>query len=161
MMKAELPKRRRIRLENFDYSTCALYFLTICIRCPEISLWQSVGANIVRPQLSETGYCVRRALQNISEIYSNVTVTDYCIMPDHIHCILWIHPDDDGRTMFAPTVSRVVKQFKGAVTKQVGFSIWQKSFYDHILRNDKAYQQAVDYIYNNPIRGIAAHETDS
>ena len=71
-------------------------------------------------------------------------------MPDHIHMILFI--DTKRRTQFAPTISRVVKQFKGAVTKQLGFSIWQKSFNDKIIRNEKAYLEIWRYIDENPIK---------
>ncbi|MCL2350589.1 MAG: hypothetical protein FWC67_03805, partial [Defluviitaleaceae bacterium] len=54
------------------------------------------------------------------------------------------------RTQFAPTVSRVIKQWKGAVTKKLGFSPWQKSFHDHIIRNEATWQKIYQYIENNP-----------
>ncbi|MBE6733486.1 MAG: hypothetical protein E7561_05780 [Ruminococcaceae bacterium] len=60
-------------------------------------------------------------------------------MPDHIHLLLQIHSDIDGRPLVAPTIDRVIKQTKGYITKQIGFSIWQKSFNDHIIRGDKDY----------------------
>ena len=53
--------------------------------------------------------------------------------------------------MVAPTVSRIVKQFKGSVTKQIGKSIWQKSFFDHVIRNKEDYEKHVKYIYENPL----------
>ena len=60
--------------------------------------------------------------------------------------------DRPGRTMCAPTVSRVIKQLKEFVTKQVGYSIWQRSFYDHIIRNDADYAVKYNYILDNPRR---------
>lgn len=160
-MNTERPTRKKNRLENYDYASCGAYFVTICVTLSDICLWETVGANIVRPRLSHIGKIVRQALENIDSAYSNVTVAKYCIMPDHLHVILFLHPDEDGRTMFAPTLSRVIKQFKGFVTKQIGFSIWQKSFYDRILRNEKEYRNAWQYIQDNPIKWIAQHCDDT
>ena len=53
-------------------------------------------------------------------IYETVRIDKYCIMPDHIHFIISINSNDDRRTQFAPTISRVIKQFKGSITKQIG-----------------------------------------
>ena len=58
----------------------------------------------------------------------------------------------DGRTQFAPTLSRILKQFKGSVTKQVGAPIWQKSFYDHVIRNEAEYLDTWAYIDENPAK---------
>ncbi len=54
--------------------------------------------------------------------------------------------------MRAPTISRVINQLKGVVTKQIGYSIWQRSFYDHIIRDDADYAARYDYILDNPRR---------
>ncbi len=53
-------------------------------------------------------------------------------------------------SMFAPTMSRVVQQMKGYVTKRIGVAIWQKLFFDHVIRNRRDYEEHVKYIYNNP-----------
>ena len=74
------------------------------------------------------------------------------IMPNHIHLLLRVCADEYGRPLVAPTMSRVVKQLKGVVSKQVGISIWQKSFHDHIIRNREDYEEHLRYIYENPIR---------
>ena len=55
-------------------------------------------------------------------------------------------------TLVAPTISRVIKQLKGIVSKQIGNTIWQKSFYDHIIRNHEDYEEHLRYIYENPMR---------
>ena len=62
------------------------------------------------------------------------------IMPDHIHLLLIIRSDEYGRPMVAPTISRVVQQLKGYVTKRIGHSIWQKLFFDHVIRNSRDYE---------------------
>ena len=62
--------------------------------------------------------------------------------------ILWIHVN----YVVAPTISRIIQQFKGAVSKQIGFSMWQKLFYDHIIRNEQEYQKTWEYIDTNPLK---------
>lgn len=78
-------------------------------------------------------------IQHLGLIYSNMFVDAYILMPDHIHLLLLFDDFACGRTQFAPTLSRVIKQFKGKITKQIGFSIWQKGFYDRIIRNEAEY----------------------
>lgn len=78
-------------------------------------------------------------------------------MPDHIHLLITISSDEKGRPMGAPTVSTVINQLKGYVSKQVGFSLWQKSYYDHIIRDDNDYEVRWQYIENNPISWCEKH----
>ena len=52
--------------------------------------------------------------------------------------------------MTAPTISAVINQLKGSITKQIGYKVWQRSFYDHVIRNDADYSKHWDYIENNP-----------
>lgn len=148
----ELPKRKQNRLPNYDYSVAGAYFITICTKNRKNLFWDAVGANCVRPNemLSEIGLVVDEELAKWDEIYENVHLDKYVIMPNHIHAILFI----DGRTQFAPTLSRIVKQFKGSVTKKAGFPLWQKSFYDHVIRCEKDYLEIWSYIDNNPKRWL-------
>ena len=103
-------------------------------------------------ELSDIGMIVDNEIKKLNSIYDAVRVDKYCIMPDHIHFIISINTDENGRTQFAPTISRVVKQFKGSVTKQTGRPIWQKSFYDHGIRNQRDYDEIWEYIENNPLK---------
>ncbi len=152
----ELPKRKNIRLKDYDYSKPGAYFVTICVKERKTILSEIiVGANSVRPneiRLTKYGEIVKSAISNIPKYYPNVTVDNYVIMPDHIHLLLQLHSDESGRTVFAPTINRVIKQTKGYITKQMGFSIWQKSFNDHIIRGEKDYKEIWEYIENNPIK---------
>lgn len=66
--------------------------------------------------------------------------------------IIILRDSGDGRAMHAPTISRVINQFKGFVTKQVGHSIWQKLFYDHVIRNYTEYKKIYEYIQTNPLK---------
>lgn len=73
-------------------------------------------------------------------------------MPNHIHMIIVIKSDDTGRVILAPTIGIIIAQMKSYVTKQVGISIWQKGFYDEIIRNQKAYEEIWRYIYENHLK---------
>ncbi len=57
--------------------------------------------------------------------------------------------------MVAPTIPKVVQQFKGVVSKQAGFSLWQKGFYDHVVRSEHGYQEIWEYIRDNPVKWMA------
>lgn len=151
----DLPIRKSNRLKNFDYSSDGLYFITVCVKKHENVLWNNVGATIGRPQeiiLSEYGIIVDRAIKNIPAHYIDFKIDKYVIMPNHIHLLIRIDRPEIGRPMVAPTISTVVQQMKGIVTKQIGFSIWQKSFHDHIIRNEKEYLKIWEYIENNPLK---------
>ncbi|MDD6271152.1 MAG: transposase [Ruminococcus sp.] len=142
--------RKPNRLKNYDYSQNGVYFITVCVknRNPILS-YIPVGANCVR--LSKIGKVVEEEINNISKIYANVTVENYVIMPNHIHLLVFIDRFS-GRTQFAPTISRIIKQFKGVITKRLGKSIWQKGFYDHIIRDEYDFQIRWQYIEDNPYR---------
>ena len=151
----ELPKRKYMRLKNYDYNLPGAYFITICTEHKKPMLWNNVGADIIRPQnipLSQIGKIVENGILQISQHYNNITVDKYCIMPDHVHLIISINTNTDGRQIAAPTISNVVGQMKRWVSLQIGQSIWQKSFIDRIIRNEKGYKAVWEYIENNPIK---------
>ena len=97
---------------------------------------------------------MKAEIDKLSCVYEALYVDKYCIMPDHIHMILSIRADEDGRTQFAPTISRAIKQFKGSLTKQLGRAVWQKSYYDHAIRNMQDYDEIWEYIENKPLKYI-------
>ena len=155
-MEKRLPQRKRNRICGFDYSTPKAYFLTICTMERRNYFW-TVGATIGRPQepvLSNYGKVVQDAITRISEIYPMLRVEHYVIMPDHVHLLVRIQTDEDGRPMVAPTISRVVQQMKGYVTKRIGVPVWQKLFYDHIIRDLADYEEHVRYIRENPMHWL-------
>lgn len=161
MENTEFPKRKQIRLKEYDYSTDGAYFVTMCTKDKKHIFWNEnvklVGANCVRLQeekLSLVGRIIDNEIKGIDGIYDNIIKIDkYVVMPNHIHMIIIINKNN-GRTQFAPTVSRIVKQFKGAVTKKIGKSIWQRSFYEHIIRNEIEYAEIWNYIDSNPYKWL-------
>ena len=154
------PVRKKNRLTGFDYSSPNAYFITICTHQRQKLFWTAVGATIGRPPdlpLSPCGQVVRAAIETIPQRYPAYVLEHYVIMPNHIHLLLRIQADESGRPMVAPTVSTVVAQMKGAVTKQVGTNVWQKGFHDHVVRTTADFQEIWAYIDANPYRW----ETDS
>jgi len=151
----ELPKRKQVRLKDYDYSQNGYYFITVCTKDRKLLFWESVGADIIRPNLSNYGKIVDRAINAISSHYPNMKVDEYVIMPDHIHLILKISNDDkNGRIISAPTktIMTVVGQMKRWVSKEIGFSVWQKSYFEHIIRDENDYIEKAQYILNNPLK---------
>jgi len=151
------PERKNIRLTNHDYSTAGYYFITICTKDRRMALGSvipNVGAIINRPssgvELSEYGKIAEAAIIEIPIHYQDVTVDKYVIMPNHIHLILVI---TRGRLVIAPTnVSVIIQQLKRYISKQIGYSIWQKSYYDHIIRDEADYMAIWRYIDDNPAK---------
>lgn len=149
------PVRKKNRLTGFDYSSPNAYFITICTHQRKNLFWTAVGATIGRPPdipLSQYGQAVRSAIEAIPQRYPAYMLEHYVIMPNHIHLLLRIQADENGRPMVAPTVSTVIAQMKGVVTKQIGMNIWQKSFHDHIVRTEMDYLDIWKYIDENPLR---------
>ena len=107
-------------------------------------------------QLRNIGLICDKYINNINTIYENVSVDKYVIMPNHIHLLLSIRdlPNGTSRTP-SPTnsiVSKFISTFKTLVTKELGKSIWQRSYHDHIIRGEKDYQKIWEYIDTNVIR---------
>jgi putative transposase len=90
-------------------------------------------------------------INKINSIYRNVEIYKYVIMPNHIHMII-VLSTGNGRSKTAPTISRIIQQFKGSISKKVGFSLWQKSFYDYIIRNQQEYEKIYEYIETNQLK---------
>ena len=160
-----MERRKPNRLEGYDYSTAGAYFITICTRDRANILWEvvPVGAHSVSPSLTFAGKIVEWAIQGIEEHYTGVKVDHFVIMPNHIHLLLRL--EAPGRTLCAPTdaqqegqggaspnIPRIVKQMKETVTKRLGRSIFQKSYHDHIIRNQEDYLIRWNYIDTNPAR---------
>ena len=122
----------------------------------------SMNADVLQNyHLSVYGKIVDAAIRNIPKIYPMVTVDKYVVMPNHVHLLLQIHTEDHScasrssaisPTSGRPTVMTIVKHLKGFVTKAIGFSVWQRSFHDHILRRESEYPKIWQYIDQNPLK---------
>ena len=149
----ELPKRRPNRLREYDYSQNGAYFVTVCTQDRKKILSRIVGddAHIV-PSLY--GQILEKYIRNVPEIEK------YVIMPDHIHMIIRL---DDGTVTERPSadiwgagvrsgnrVSQIVRSIKILTTKEIGAPIFQRSYYDHVIRDQRDYNECWEYIENNP-----------
>lgn len=162
-----LPKRKHLRLKGFDYSQTGVYFLTICTQNRKNVLSTIVGEGFPLPKLSPYGEIVDEWIQKIPEKYPEAFVDCYVIMPNHIHILLSIVKDDvkgdrsdaGGRGNPSPTADTIVGWLKYHITKEINQSrglardkIFQRSFFDHIVRNRDDYNEIYKYIYENPMR---------
>ncbi|MCL2370897.1 MAG: transposase [Firmicutes bacterium] len=147
-------KRKVNRLQDYDYSQNGAYFVTICTKDKQCIFGEvvPVGAGVPdRPKvvLSQLGRQVEEAIQ-FQKTKTGLEIGGYVIMPNHIHIIMIISNDDFGRSGTpAPTISKVVGSMKSYVAKIYG-NVWQKGFYDHIIRNQNDYDSILNYIDTNP-----------
>ncbi|MDR0770945.1 MAG: hypothetical protein LBE75_07070 [Burkholderiales bacterium] len=150
----EFIKRKSNRLKDYDYSQNGAYFITVCAK-ERLELFATidnpVGAATCRPhlELSDIGRIVDAAINRISQVYTCARVDKFVIMPNHVHMLLEIDRSD-GRQVAAPTVQTIIGQMKRFVSMQSGVLVWQKSFYDHIIRNEEDYLEIAQYIETNP-----------
>ena len=160
MTSKELPQRKKNRLAQYDYATGGAYFVTICLNDRQHILWNNANFPVLRHEdirLTSIGKIVQQAIEQIPAHYPHIQVDKYCIMPDHIHLLLLFYPGADGRQIAAPTLSGVIGNMKRWVSMQLGFSIWQKSFFDRVIRNDAGYREVWQYIDENPLK-MQLHE---
>jgi REP element-mobilizing transposase RayT len=164
-----LPQRKKIRLQGYDYSQDGAYFITICTKNRAEIFCHIENGNAI---LNKYGKIVKDEIEKIPQIRKECVIDCYVVMPNHVHIIACLVGDDGNRP--APTVnypknasatmgglpsahtahilSNMVKGFKGAVSRRFGFSPWQRSFHDRIIRNDNEYRLIAEYIENNPMQ---------
>ena len=157
----ELPKRKHTRLQNFDYSTTGAYFITICTKDRRCVLSKVVGRGLAPAETNGIEYTsfgkiAEHQLLLLEERYPFLSVDQYVIMPNHIHVILILDDQTAGASP-RPTVMDIVCAFKSLTTRECkknGFqgSLFQTSFYDHVIRDRADYEKRVKYIDENPIR---------
>ncbi len=150
----DLAKRKQIRLKDFDYSQSNAFFITICTFNRK-TLFGTVGADSISARL------IHDIFKRTIEQYPNVYCPKYVVMPNHFHAIVVMKRADMES---APTLSEVVQSFKrhstieyiklvkGGVLPAFQKQIWQRSFYDHVVRNEQDYLEIWKYIDENPLK---------
>ena len=161
-----LHHRKSIRLKEYDYSSPGEYFVTVCAH-----QWEDVFCSIVNESvcLSPAGDIIKRHWEEIPKHFENVELDEFIIMPNHIHGIIVltepvgaIHESPlpmtqrQRRTM---TLSKIIGRFKMLTAKEINLMykttsqpVWQRNYYEHIIRNDKDLNNIRDYIINNPMQ---------
>ncbi|RJQ32125.1 MAG: transposase [Actinobacteria bacterium] len=172
-----LHNRQSIRLKKYDYSLPGAYFVTVCTHRRQFTLGQivNVGAGPRGcPQmiLNNIGQMVDKTWNEIPNYYHDINIDVFQIMPNHIHGILIIDKLN-VQTLFngqprgvAPTtrnlsLSDIVHRFKSKTTNDyfkqtkqnilLPIKLWQRNYYEHIIRSEKELQETRKYIADNPI----------
>lgn len=155
----QLPKRKQNRLKEYNYSADGWYFITICTKGRMPILSRIVGSDILgapQVQLLACGKIVEKNLQQLQTFYVNIKVEQYVIMPNHVHMILSVSnngaPGMSPPTKQCATIPLFVATLKRFCNKEFGEQIWQRSFYDHIIRDQNDGAEISRYIYENPIK---------
>ena len=144
------PERKHTRIPHYDYATPNYYFVTICTHEKQY-LFGTVE------QLNGFGQIAADALLEIPRHFPQASVDKYVVMPNHIHAIIILResPETQGQSL-----SVILGQYKATVSRELHKSmpdrkIWQKSYYDRIIRNEQGYRDAWRYIDENPVRWYA------
>lgn len=174
----DIHHRRSIRLKGYNYSQAGLYFITLCVVDRTCMFGNVVEGKM---QLNDIGQLVEQEWLNTINIrHDDVRLHNYIVMPNHFHAIIEIRrgeshspqshssqPHSSQTTnggninenklpqqMKSPskTIGAIVRGFKGAVSRQLGYSVWQRNYYEHIIRTDTSYKNISDYIENNPTK---------
>ena len=153
----DFPKRKTIRLPEYDYDMPGYYFITICTKDKKPLLYQIVGTGLpdgLQVRFSQHGRIARQQLQAMRDFYKGLRLDKYVIMPNHIHMILAVENSGDGPSgRPVPTntkISKFVGTFKRFCNKSYGVNIWQYRSYDHVIRSERDYQRIWKYIDGNP-----------
>lgn len=142
------PSRKKNRLEAYDYSQGGAYHIVICTEGRKCILSQVYeGDDTQHLRLYPLGALVKEAILAIPEHYPTVEVVRYSVMPNHVHLLLRLSTEQEN-----PTVSWIVNHLKGAVTKKSGTKIWQKGFYDQVIRTEAEFQKIGEYVEFNPAK---------
>ncbi len=162
-----LPTRKSARLKNYDYSQSGAYFITICTadrRCilSRIVDARAVGALHEAPavELTRYGRIADQLIGTLPERYG-ITVEKYVIMPNHIHLLIFVNDAANVRAIresplqSRSLVSKIVGYLKMTVSKEIhrispGMSVWQRSYYDHVVRDENDFLEIWNYIEGNP-----------
>jgi len=170
--------RRSIRLNGYDYTQAGAYFITICTHERACLFGEVVGSEM---RLNDAGRMVETVWDELPCFYPGVDIDGFIVMPNHIHGIIVLvgaaprgrpddviddRPDSGQPRGVAPTLSLpdVVHRFKTMTTKrytdgvkQSGWPpfrgrLWQRNYYEHIIRNDESLDRIREYILNNPLQ---------
>ena len=136
-------ERKNPRLKDYNYKLRGYYFITICTKEKVHYFGEIVDGEM---QYNDIVKVANECIKKINDIYKSIKLEKYIIMPNYIHMILIVGKET------TISVARVIKQYKEYITKQIKESIWQKSYYDHIIRNEKDYLRIWKYIDENILK---------
>jgi REP element-mobilizing transposase RayT len=162
--------RRSIRLKGYDYSQAGLYFVTICCQGKICRFGKIEKDEMI---LNESGQIACNEWVMLPERYLYATLDVFQIMPNHIHGIIALNATafvgatlavaqnavalNNGMNIanratarVAPTIGNMVGAYKSSVMNKCLGKLWQRNYYEHIIRNEQSHHNISDYIINNP-----------
>ena len=150
-----LKNRKSMRLPTYNYHKNGSYFITICIQNRENRLGQIINEKMI---LNHAGLMVNQWLIYLTEHFKNITINHKIIMPNHIHFILDIEYFNQNTSTIAKmiqwfktmTTNEYIHGVKNSIYPQFNKRIWQRNYYEHIIRNENSFFQISQYIENNP-----------
>ena len=152
----EHPSRKNLRLPNYDYSSSGAYYVTICTH-NQTHLFGKVNKATGTTLYNEAGKMVLQWLHSIPSKYSNVSLDCCVVLPNHIHLLLFLHESEQS-------LGEIIKWFKAQSTneyikgvKQGRFppfdkAIWQRNYYERIVRSEFEMNQIRQYITYNSLK---------
>jgi len=176
MTTAKERKRRSIRLPTYDYSGPGGYVVTICTHQRKCIFGDIVNGEM---RLNDPGRIVADCWREIRGHFADVELDEFVVMPNHLHGIVVIRDTDErtwrgeggrGKACLAPTstsfgkpppqsLSAIVGSFKSAAAKRInelrstpGRPVWQRNYYEHIIRNPDDLAETRQYIADNPLQ---------
>ena len=149
-------KRKNLRIPEYNYSQEGLYFITICTKnrkcvLSKIHIDEEKNTRIVN--LLPYGKITENNLMKTNKIYNELQIHNYIIMPNHIHFIVEIVEGNSKNNN--PTKLRLpffISSLKRIINKECNEKIWQRNYYEHIIRNEKEYLEITEYIEKNPYK---------
>jgi REP element-mobilizing transposase RayT len=151
-------RRKPLRLRGYDYAQAGMYFVTICEH-ERACLFGAIRDETMH--LNALGNLVFGQWQALSQQYGCLDVDAFVIMPNHLHGIIVFGDQEPGAMNRAPTLGEVVRAFKarcsqavrrGAMNRAQGAPLWQRSYYEHVIRNGGDLARVREYIANNPLQ---------
>ncbi|MEK7633697.1 MAG: transposase [Patescibacteria group bacterium] len=149
-----IKDRKPNRLKNFNYSSSGWYFVTICVNKRECVFGKIQNKKMV---LNPYGKIIKKRYLDLINHYSNCLLDEFVIMPNHVHGIIIIKNVENGLKPFSTkySLSEIIRGFKTFSSRSIhelGLNSfrWQKSFYDHIVRNEYSLNRIRQYIRDNP-----------
>ena len=152
-------ERKKLRLANYNYSQTGAYFITLCTKNKQCIFGDVVGDgvhDIPELVLTERGKFVKQQIETMNSIYEDINVEKYIVMPNHVHLLIRIYKADAGSsgtpTPTNDTIPRFVSTLKRFCNKHFGENVWQRSYNDHIVRDEKDYLNIWQYIDCNYLK---------
>lgn len=171
----ERPNRKYNRMREYDYGAEGAYFVTVCTQNRaqlfDMELQVKNGWNTVQRldegAISEkTNQIIHKWIGKTQNKYPNIVIDTYVVMPDHLHLIITIKEQRAGASLpdvmgffKTMTTNEYIRGVKEGVLPPFEGKLWQKSYYDHVIRNQRDYIAVWEYIENNPANWLAEHDT--